>query len=178
MKMNRENRWIVASGDDKGNIVISHGGWECSKETAPIMSSESGKGVKVPSGADKIQTARRRRYFTNERKKSYDRRCEDGERASASASQNEEVGISFLSMITVLRGTGGVTSLTFATLKGGGEEGRGGGGGAGGGDAASIGQSGVLVAGSSSGLMAVIDITTGQVSQGHIFDNGLNITFA
>jgi hypothetical protein len=151
LKKKSENHWIIASGDDKGNIVISQGGWDSSK--APTLSDGE---MEVPNDIDE-NNSKRRRYFRSNRKL-----IKAGSEGSV-IRENEEVGISFLSMVTVLRGSGGVTALTFGTL-GEGDDGSGGverGG-------RYTGKS--LIAGSTSGLMAVIDISTGQckyILKGH-----------
>lgn len=56
--------WIAASGDEKGNIVISQGGWDKSK--APIRTPYDG-GAEVSNSVDESYS-NRKRYFSHKRK--------------------------------------------------------------------------------------------------------------
>jgi hypothetical protein len=60
----RKCLWISASGDEKGNIVISQGGWDKSK--APVRTPSDG-GTEVSNSVDENYSSRKR-YFRNKRK--------------------------------------------------------------------------------------------------------------
>jgi hypothetical protein len=60
----RKSLWISASGDEKGNIVISQGGWDKSK--APVRTPSDG-GTEV-SNSVAANYSNRKRYFRNKRK--------------------------------------------------------------------------------------------------------------